>query len=170
MIGDIQCLTVWQPWASLLALGAKQYETRGWPTRYRGPVAIHASIQWRREDAILCLQEPFRFALEAAGVELDAEALSWKTRRPPRVLPLGVVLAVGELVDCIETWPPPADVPGYELAFGDWGPARFAWRIANVVRLAEPVPSKGQQGLYPLPRAARPAVEDQLGRTAARES
>jgi hypothetical protein len=32
-----------QPWATLVALGATQYETRGWRPRYRGPIAIHAA-------------------------------------------------------------------------------------------------------------------------------
>lgn len=35
-------LTLHQPWATLIARGAKHYETRSWSTRYRGPLAIHA--------------------------------------------------------------------------------------------------------------------------------
>lgn len=36
-------LTLWQPWASLIALGAKTIETRGWSTSHRGRIAIHAA-------------------------------------------------------------------------------------------------------------------------------
>ncbi len=39
----MKAITIWQPWASLLACGAKQYETRSWATSYRGPIAIHAA-------------------------------------------------------------------------------------------------------------------------------
>lgn len=38
-------LTVWQPWATLIAIGAKPFEFRGWaaPKAYQGQrIAIHA--------------------------------------------------------------------------------------------------------------------------------
>lgn len=41
----MKAITIWQPWASLIACGAKKYETRGWPTKYRGPIAIHAAAK-----------------------------------------------------------------------------------------------------------------------------
>jgi hypothetical protein len=42
---SIPVLTLWQPWASLVALGVKSIETRSWSTQYRGPLAIHASTK-----------------------------------------------------------------------------------------------------------------------------
>lgn len=36
-------LTLWQPWASLVALGVKTIETRSWATKHRGRIAIHAA-------------------------------------------------------------------------------------------------------------------------------
>lgn len=39
----MKALTIWQPWASLWACGAKGFETRSWATSYRGPIAIHAA-------------------------------------------------------------------------------------------------------------------------------
>ena len=38
----MKALTVRQPWASLIISGAKRVENRSWPTRHRGPLAIHA--------------------------------------------------------------------------------------------------------------------------------
>lgn len=38
----MKALTLYQPWASLIALGVKTVETRPWATKYRGPLAIHA--------------------------------------------------------------------------------------------------------------------------------
>lgn len=37
--------SLWQPWASAIALGLKTWETRGWATSYRGLIAIHAAKQ-----------------------------------------------------------------------------------------------------------------------------
>ncbi|TRU31740.1 MAG: ASCH domain-containing protein [Microcystis aeruginosa Ma_QC_B_20070730_S2] len=39
----MKAISLWQPWASLVANGLKLYETRGWPTKYRGVLAIHAA-------------------------------------------------------------------------------------------------------------------------------
>jgi hypothetical protein len=41
-IVNMKALTVLQPWAQLLILGAKRYETRSWKTKHRGPLLIHA--------------------------------------------------------------------------------------------------------------------------------
>lgn len=38
----MKAITIRQPWAGLIAVGEKVYETRSWPTKYRGPIAIHA--------------------------------------------------------------------------------------------------------------------------------
>ncbi|MCL2124169.1 MAG: phage portal protein [Desulfovibrionaceae bacterium] len=38
----MKALTIYQPYASLLACGAKRFETRGRKINYRGPIAIHA--------------------------------------------------------------------------------------------------------------------------------
>jgi hypothetical protein len=42
----IKCISLWQPWASLVAVGAKRIETRGWATAYRGRLGIHAAKRW----------------------------------------------------------------------------------------------------------------------------
>ena len=39
----MKALSLWQPWASLMAVGAKHNETRDWPTRYKGELAICAA-------------------------------------------------------------------------------------------------------------------------------
>ena len=45
----MKALTLHQPRASLVALGVKTIETRGWSTTYRGPLLIHAG---KREPEI----------------------------------------------------------------------------------------------------------------------
>lgn len=41
-----------------------------------------------------------------------------------------------------------------EAAWGEWAPGRFAWRLTDVEALSEPVPVKGQQGLFRVPARA----------------
>lgn len=38
----MKAITLHQPWASLVVVGAKTVETRSWATSYRGPLVVHA--------------------------------------------------------------------------------------------------------------------------------
>ena len=57
----MKALTLYQPWATLIAIGAKKIETRSWGTNYRGPLAIHAGKN--REWEYLINETPFYKAL-----------------------------------------------------------------------------------------------------------
>lgn len=124
-----------QPWASLVAIGAKRIETRSWPAKYRGPLAIHASKGFPKEARELCLQEPFKSALAKGGYN------------SPEELPLGVVIAICRLEAVWkiekEHWIPPDQEP-----FGNFAPGRYAWDLVEVDKLPEPVPAIGQLGLW----------------------
>lgn len=63
----LRTLSVLQPWASLLILGQKQYETRTWATDFRGLLAIHASARFTEEQRALAREEPFCAALAGSG-------------------------------------------------------------------------------------------------------
>lgn len=39
----MRAISIHQPWASYVVEGKKRYETRSWPTKIRGKVAIHAA-------------------------------------------------------------------------------------------------------------------------------
>ena len=49
----MKALSLWQPWASLVALRVKTIETRSWSTSYRGPLAIHAAKRPVREKTVI---------------------------------------------------------------------------------------------------------------------
>lgn len=56
----MKALTVWQPWATLIAIGAKPYEFRGWvpPKNLRGRrIAIHAGARPVRKREVIDLIE-----------------------------------------------------------------------------------------------------------------
>src|SRR5437868_804524 len=44
----VKALSLWQRWASAMALGWKRIETRHWSLSYRGLLAIHAAKRWSR--------------------------------------------------------------------------------------------------------------------------
>jgi hypothetical protein len=45
----MKCISLWQPFASAVALGIKKIETRSWMTYYSGPIAIHAAQKCTNE-------------------------------------------------------------------------------------------------------------------------
>ena len=56
----MKALTLWQPWASLIASGAKTLEIRGRNTNYRGELAIHAAKRpYRASDAHTVADLPY---------------------------------------------------------------------------------------------------------------
>jgi hypothetical protein len=48
-----KAITVLQPWASAIAFAGKDVENRDWPTRYRGPLAIHAGARFSSDDLLV---------------------------------------------------------------------------------------------------------------------
>lgn len=136
----MKALTIREPWASLLAVGAKRVETRGWPTRHRGPLAIHAGRRWTRGE-----QDAWD----------DLGWISLRGRRPAR----GCVVAVAQLVACERMTPELIAEQGrLELSYGLWEPGRWAWRLEGVVALPEPIAVRGRQGLWDLPPNVAQAV------------
>lgn len=135
----MKALSLKQPWASLIEIGAKCIETRGWRTSYVGPIAIHASQRLHGDDVEYALEhEAILLALRAGGY--------WSLYD----LPLGSVVAVGCLagVERTETARRGRFVTEAELAFGDFSPGRYAWHLRDVVALPEPIPARGQLGLW----------------------
>ena len=162
----MKALTIWQPWASLIAGGAKQYETRSWATKYRGPIAIHVAARYIRKWDL------------PAGLARVVDAEMAAGRCPKwGDMPFGAVIATAELVDvwhiaynvgedAKEARRHPIiaesmkgskiDVPfgrqfaptGKEIALGDWTPGRYAWEFADVKILQSPIPVKGKRGLW----------------------
>jgi len=140
----MKAISLWQPWATLIAIGAKKYETRSWATPYRGPLLICASKGGIPKDELLdILAEPeFRDVLTPALLNR-----AWPPVQPHH-LPFGKALCVVDLVDCIRTGIMTPEQIGTDELFGDFSPGRFAWRLENVRAFKEPLSIRGKQGLF----------------------
>lgn len=137
-VETVKAISLWQPWASAVAIGAKEYETRSWSTPYRGLLAIHASKRWTRDEAI--------WLAEFKDMWPD---LKWPaTGRQDKPLPLGAMLCICELTAIYRTeelWPKIAPL---ERSFGNYASGRFAWRLKVIEVFPEPIPAQGRQGLF----------------------
>jgi len=133
----MKALSLWQPWASAMALGLKSIETRHWSTSYRGPMAIHAAKRWTRDER--------EWGAEMADLH-GAPILA----NPP----LGAIIAVGVLISIEATDILRGNISETEEMFGNYGPKRFGWIFKDLVALPEPIPMRGMQGLWNWPTPA----------------
>ncbi len=153
----IKAISLVQPYATLIAIGAKRIETRSWSTRYRGMLAIHASKaipRWAREE----VRDDHHF-----GDALRQAGLSGGTSD----LPTGAIVAVAELVAVVPItrkwglvdprvfeWTDTCgrelrfEVTHQECTFGAYSDGRFAWLLADVVTFDPVLNVRGQLGLW----------------------
>ncbi len=147
----MKALTLTQPWATLIAIGAKRIETRSWGTDYHGQLAIHAAKGLGPVGGKRGLQE------QCGTPPFDYEILRWRLETKQTDLPLGAIVAVAVLdrvrrIDLklraeilAQTATP------NEIEFGNYESGRYAWFLESVVPLAEPIPCKGALSLWDVP-------------------
>lgn len=137
----MKAISLWQPWATAIAVGLKKYETRSWNAWHRGPVAIHAA------------KRPVNF-----NEFYDCDEPVWAElflRCPANDMPLGCLVAVANLSAVFQT-DPERGIPGFpllpsEMALGNYEFGRFAWQLDDVRPLLNPIPWKGSQGFFDIP-------------------
>lgn len=151
-----KAISLWQPWASAIALGSKRIETRSWPTKYRGPLAIHAAKRCNKGE-MLSLQSDWQWvgALHPFFASVGHVRLSDS-------LPFGAIVAVAMLTDCRKTESfTIAEIEhvrssgGYgtwtERQMGDFSPGRYGWILEGVIPMKTPLPWNGSQGFFEVP-------------------
>lgn len=176
----MRAISLWQPWASLIAAGLKPFETRHWapPRNLIGQtIAIHAAKKIDRDAAEFA--EHLVFGGE--GDELARKlSESWRSESGnfeegkfgDAYLPIGCVVAIArldaafQLGGCAQgTAKPAASViqrmtsrpmpPCFSVCydkFGDYSPGRWAWLLSDVKPVNPPAPAKGAQGFFELPQ------------------
>lgn len=156
----MKAITLHQPWAHLVAIEAKTFETRSWATSHRGLLAVHAGRDMAPSSSLIrhpnaptpSYIKPFDRYLKPDYNWLYGD------------LAHGAVVALVEVQDCR-----PADFVAYrmkagvartgefrqrveeELAFGDFSPGRWAWRLRLICQFEDGQLIRGRQGLWNLP-------------------
>lgn len=144
----MKALTLTQPWATLVILGVKHWETRGWyPSAsliksIGGRIAIHAAKGWTADD------RDFALDLMDGGLLPHAYVATTRSVRPD--LPLGAVLGEATIVGLVraDVAVRAGEVAGLEIELGDYSPGRYAWELAGVIAYPEPIPARGALGLW----------------------
>lgn len=143
----MKALTLTQPWATLIAIGAKRIETRSWGTDYRGPLAIHAAKGLGPVGGMRGLIE-----------QCDVPAFAHALRQMPHhghenPLPRGAIIAVATLANvkridmALRAQVVAQTITPNEIEFGDYASGRYAWFLEDV-RACEPVACNGALSLW----------------------
>ncbi len=135
----MKAISLWQPWASLMAMGLKKNETRSWATSYRGPLLIHAAkkkVQWP-----------------------DMAIWELINKRGMNLLPYGYLICRVDLIDCQKMIGLNRPEGRLEWEFGDYSCGRFMW-ITDNVKTFDPIPFRGSQGFFEVPDSILGILEE----------
>ncbi|GAQ91201.1 hypothetical protein KFL_007420060 [Klebsormidium nitens] len=132
------CLTLHQPWASLVVYGIKRIEGRNWPTKHKGRLWIHAAS--KTPDGVDAVEELYRDIYAAEGVT---------EVKFPEHYPTSVLLGCVEVVGCLsrEDLSQVHSLPDsikLELM------SEYGFLCENAQLLEAPVRMRGWQGIFHL--------------------
>ncbi|KAL3698710.1 hypothetical protein R1sor_012786 [Riccia sorocarpa] len=137
------CLTLHQPWASLLVCGIKRIEGRSWPCPIRGKLWIHAASKVPEPETIKAMETFYR---ELYGLDGVTEI------KFPEFYPTSVLLGCVEVVECLKleelnSWEEVS--VGVRLE----GQTDYCWLCERPQKLVVPLQMRGRQGVYSLPKS-----------------
>jgi hypothetical protein len=169
-----RCLSIRQPWASLIVSGVKPIENRTWPTDYRGVIAIHASGSKAYLRANL--EALTRDGILPAGNDTNMAAFHF-----------GAIVGVAEIADCLDYYDDGDDWDRRRLrsaaraagivTSGAGGKRKghavsrvtyfangpLCWLLRNAVEFAEPItPVLGKLNLWRLSPEQQAAVAEAM--------
>ena len=150
----MKALTVRQPWATLLTIGAKRIETRSWNTRHEGPLLIHAGKAMPcRIGQRLQLGE-WEVERDQSGLLLRGPRFAWPYR-----LPVGAVIGMVDIIYTRSTSSGEYGPGPEEMPLGDHSPGRYGWYTDSLSeRFQRPIPCAGKLGLWDFPDELLPEV------------
>lgn len=144
----MKALTVWQPWASLIAAGVKPYEFRGWaaPRGLIGQrIAIHAGARKPRRGEIEELRLIVGHGKGGAAGILDGALPILEHAESLWFSAIVCTAVLGEPFSAAN------GLPALGITRNDSdraGHFNFAWPLTQIERLEPPIPAKGAQGFW----------------------
>lgn len=125
----LPCLSILQPYAWLIVNGHKDIENRGWPTKFRGRILIHAGKIYSRRTHQEYVDD---YAEDDAPFQLP----------PFEQMQLGGIVGSATVTDCAQ------EHPSRWKILGSWGFVLADQRVRPFV------PYRGQLGIFRVPREA----------------
>ncbi|CAB4033607.1 Hypothetical predicted protein, partial [Paramuricea clavata] len=140
MTDEGKCLSMHQPWASLLVCGIKRAEGRSWYTTHRGRLWIAATAKQPDQENLKQMEAYYR-------------ALGEKSRFP-EYYPSGCLLGCVDIVDCLSQEEYNEQFPGCEESS-----SAFVFIPENPRELVVKFPVKGQHKIWKLDKHIHQAAK-----------
>ena len=146
----MKAITIWQPWASLIAYEFKRYELRKWPAPkhfINQRIAIHAGARSIERDDVIKLIDEVERGYPGTDLKKKADTLDLLERVlvSPGMLPKSSVVCtafLGRPQESIKLF-------GRQAADSVWFEKhKWAWPLMRVERLEPPEPASGNQGFW----------------------
>lgn len=144
------CLSMHQPWASLLVHGFKRFEGREWSNKFRGPLWIHATQKKPSQQEVDDLEARYTQFYKSIGEDLPSFPERYLTGSVVGKVDLIDVISYGEYSDTI---PRKLQEPTE---------ASFLFVVRNPQYLDIPLKLSGSPGLYKLPKEILYGARDKL--------
>lgn len=167
----MKVLSLWEPWATLIAEGIKKVETRGWDCSFRGTLLIHAAATKSPEGRLLWLMLQQHRLLPAHLMELKFEQLPFRhiLCRTEVVEMLPTLHArlrkeytrFTDAQDHVQSAFDEAKADDMEYLLGDYSRGRFGWMLRDTRKLVKPILATGRQGLWEWTAPTQATREDQ---------
>lgn len=157
-----RCLSLPQPWATLIACGAKRLEARSWPTEYRGPVAIHASSRAQIHSDILNDPEPDLIrALGRCGMSTTVRRRKVVDVAAIKALPRSAIVGIATITDCVRADAFTGALTHEQVALvGEIDPTDYVWTFTDPRELIFPILGvKGKLNLWEMPAALKLEID-----------
>lgn len=117
----MKAISLKPPWPYAVFYLGKDIENRGWYTRYRGPILIHASKTWD--------QKGYDFISDRMDEHVPSQGMH----------AFGAMVGIADLVGCVSSH-------DSRWFFGDYG-----FVLENAVEFKQPIYYRGQLGIFDVP-------------------
>ncbi len=123
----MKALSIRQPWAWLITRGFKEIENRGWPTKFRGRIYVHAGMTMDVNVPGLFITENWILVL-----------LTPEQREEYLIAPMdrGALIGEVDIVDCVTESRSP------------WFDGKYGFVLANPELYEKPIPCTGRLSFF----------------------
>ena len=168
----MNAITLWQPWASLIAQGHKQIETRSWRpplSAIRQPIAIHAAKRLVKpndvdEEARRKVEQLMGWDWYLTSISYGAVVATATLKAAIKISPSAYddyeLIVINEVKKTVaERTGTVIDFPPHEHLFGDFTPGRWLWILTDVQPVDPPQPARGKEGIWQWEPSEKPIHE-----------
>ena len=130
-----KCITIKQPWASLIVEGIKDIENRTWKTNFRGRALVHAGAKQLNSKDLFSIEKVNEIHPDLLD---DIEDCN---------LPTGAIIGSVEVVDCVINHASIWTEKSSEFML-QGGKLIYNWVLSNPIKFPKPIPIKGKLSFW----------------------